>query len=448
MTMRRGFGRWGRRAAGALAATCCVLAGSAFAAGFEARACPPQVGPGITCHTARDGNGAHVLLAKPANWNGSLIVHAYGGPRMRPPTADMTDEDLVRFAEMVREGYAWVATSRRRGGFGVTQGAEDADNSRKLYIASFGKPKFTIAHGQSWGGNVAAILIEKFNGAGESGRRPYDGALLTSGVLAGGTRGYDMRLDLRAAFQVVCGTHPKPDEPAYNLGVGLPPESKLSRKDVEERFNACTGANRKAEERTDVEKRALADLAAASRIPAGSLLAHLNWATFVFQDIAAFITAGQSPFGNLNVVYKGVSDEAAFNAAVPRIAPSAAAIAALADDSDPTGRIDVPVLTMHAVRDATAFVEHESEYRRVVEGAGNRARLVQTFVDDSQHSKMSPPHYPAILNALNSWIESGKRPEIEAIVALCEAARQAHPGDCSFIPHHQSKPWTSRVNPR
>lgn len=437
-----------RHVMGLFIAGCCSVGGSVSASSPEPRACPQDVGAGVMCHAARDGNGAYVLMARPANWNGSLIVHVYGGPRMRTPTADMTDEDLVRFGEMVREGYAWVATSRRRGGYGARQGAEDADNSRKLFVAAFGQPKVTIAHGQSWGGNVAAILIEAFNAPDASGKRPYDGALLTSGVLAGGSRGYDMRIDLRAAFQVVCNTHPKPDEPSYDLGIGLPRDTKLSRKELEDRFNACTGAHKKADERTETERRALADLSAASGVPAGSLLGHLSWATFVFQDISGFLTGGQSPFGNVNVIYKGTSNDAAFNAAVPRIAAHPDAVKTLAADSDPTGRIDIPVLTMHAVRDATAFVEHESEYRRIVEAAGNGARLVQTFVDDSQHSKMSPPHYPAVLGALHAWIEGGPRPDITAIATRCEAARTSHPGECKFLPGYVAKPWNTRVNPR
>ncbi|MGL5138331.1 MAG: hypothetical protein ACRC7G_11245, partial [Beijerinckiaceae bacterium] len=192
----------------------------------QSRPCPPAIGAGIACFTAQDANGAHVLIARPDAWNGSLIVHTYGGPRMRKPDAAMTDEDLERFIETVREGYAWVATSRRRGGFGVTQGAEDAENARKMYVAAFGQPKYTIAHGQSWGGNVAAILIEKFNAPDAAGKRPYDGAMLTSGVLAGGTRGYDKRIDVRAAFQAACDIHPAPAEAGYSLGIGLPAGSK------------------------------------------------------------------------------------------------------------------------------------------------------------------------------------------------------------------------------
>lgn len=412
------------------------------------RPCPPQVGPGITCFAAQDGNGAHVLIARPEQWNGWLVVHIHGGPRLAAPTPATSDEDLVRFVETVREGYAWVATSRRRGGFGATMGAEDAENARRLYVAAFGAPRATIVHGQSWGGQVAAVLIERFNEPGPDGRRPYDGALLTAGVLAGGTLAYNMRMDLRAAFQAVCGTHPRAEEPQYHLGLGLAPGSSLPRPELQARFDACTGANRPAPERSPEQARALADLAAASGIPPGSLFAHLAWATYVFQDIAAHVTGGRAAFGNAGVRYEGTSDDAAFNARVPRFAADPAAVAALAADSDPTGRIAIPVLSMHAIHDATAIVENQSVYRDRVAAAGNAARLVQVFVDDREHSKVSPPHYPALFAALRRWVEAGERPAAADLIRLCEEARSRHPGECRFLPHHEPRPWEARVRPR
>jgi hypothetical protein len=412
------------------------------------RPCPSAVGSGISCFTTADQNGAHVLIARPDQWNGSLIVHTYGGPRMRKPDPSMNDEDLERFIETVREGYAWVATSRRRGGFGVTQGAEDADIARKIFVSAFGQPKYTIAHGQSWGGNVGAILIEKFNAPDASGKRPYDGAMLTSGVLAGGTKGYDMRIDVRAAFQAACGLHPAQGEPSYSLGVGLPPASGVTRQQVAQWFHQCTGSDKKPEERSEAQKQALADIVAASRIPAGALLGHIQWATFVFQDISQFITAGRSPFGNANVRYRGTSDDEAFNRKVIRVAADPEAVKALAADSDPTGRVDIPVITMHQVRDTTVFVEQQHEYRRTVEAAGRAQQLFQTFVDDNQHSKTSPPHYPAILRALQGWIETGARPTIEAIVKNCETAKERYGGECRFLPNFVPKPWYERINPR
>ncbi|WP_284180036.1 hypothetical protein [Rhabdaerophilum sp. SD176] len=425
-----------------------LLGQNALAQTPTPRACPEKVGPGIRCFTTQDPNGAFVLIARPENGNGSLIVHTYGGPRMRKPDAAMTDQDLERFIETVREGYDWVATSRRRGGFGVTQGAEDADNARKIYIAAFGPPRYTIAHGQSWGGNIGAILIEKFNTPDASGKRPYDGAMLTSGVLAGGTRGYDMRMDVRAAFQAICNVHPAPGEAPDSLGTGLMPGSSLTRQQVATWFNHCTGANLKPEERSEAQQRALRDMAAASRIPPRALLAHIQWATFVFRDIADFITGGKSPFGNDKVRYRGTSDDEAFNRRVMRVRADPEAVRALAAESDPTGRIAIPVITMHQIHDPTVFVEQQHEYRRVIEAAGNGQRLFQTFVDDNQHSKTSPPHYPAILKALQGWIETGNRPTMPVVQANCEAAKSSYGGKCLFVPDFAPGPWATRVNPR
>ena len=63
--------------------------------------------------------------------------------------------------------------------------------------------------------------------------KPYDAVLLTSGVLGGGTRSYDFRLDLRVVYQALCNNHPRPDEPAYPLWMGLPANStKIGRAHV------------------------------------------------------------------------------------------------------------------------------------------------------------------------------------------------------------------------
>lgn len=433
-----------------------LLAALAFGAPDLARAqaalapaaCPSGVPDSVTCWRGQDANGAFVLVARPATWTGVLIVHSFGGPRLAAPTATTTDEDLQRFVEFVGDGHAWVSTSRRRAGFAVRRGAEDADAARRLAMTVLGQPRLTIAHGQSWGANVAAKLVEILNAPGPDGRRPYDGVLLTNGVIAGGTRAYDMRMDLRAAFQVICGTLPKSDEPQYHLGLGLPVEATLPRAEFDVRVRECTGIGRPVAERTPEQRRALADLAAASRVPERTIQGHLVWATYTFQDIARQITGGRSAFGNEGVRYRGTSDDAAFNARVPRFAPDPEARRLLAEDSDLTGRVAVPVLTLHGILDETAFVENEAAYREVFAAAGTERFLAQVFVNEGDHSKMSPPLYPAALGALLSWIASGNRPEAAEIARLCDQARARHPGQCRIDAAFRPAPWAERVNPR
>jgi len=211
-------------------------------------------------------------------------VHAHGGPELGEPKSERTAEDLARWAVFPRAGYAWAASSFRQGGVAVRAAAEDTDRVRQRFVAELGAPKFTLLHGQSWGASVAARTAELFGSAGD-GKPTYDAVLLTSGVLGGGTKSYDFRLDLRVVYQAVCGDHPRADEPAYPLWQGLPPGTALTRDELARRVDECTGIRRKPEERSDAQRQHLAAVLEAVRIPERSLLGHLNWATWHFQDI-------------------------------------------------------------------------------------------------------------------------------------------------------------------
>jgi len=112
----------------------------------SAIACPDSVAEVAECLSGRDANGAWYVIAMPADWNRRLIVHAHGGPRMGEPEAADPLGDLDRFSVMVRQGYAWVGSTYRRGGYGVRMAAEDTDNSRKIFWSRFGRPARTLLH--------------------------------------------------------------------------------------------------------------------------------------------------------------------------------------------------------------------------------------------------------------------------------------------------------------
>jgi dienelactone hydrolase len=435
-------------------AACLLLAtlSCAAPAGAEAppvpAACPPGLPADTECWRGRDANGAHLLLARPGNWQGGLVTHVFGGPRMSPPAADSTDEDLLRYSEFLATGWAWVSTSRRRPDFGIRMGGEDALAARQIAGQVLGPVRFSLLHGQSWGGAVAARAIETLNDPGPDGVRPWQAALLTSAVLAGPTRAYDMRVDLRAAFQAICGTHPRPEEPQYLVTLGLARGQRMTREELMARYLACTGADLAPEARTPSQRRALADLAAASRVPEAAIPAHLVWATMVFADIGWRLMDGRSAFGNLDVRYAGTSDDAGLNARIPRIAPDPDAAARLAGDGDPTGATAIPVLTLHGAGDMTVFVEHQSAYRETLERAGTGHLLVQVFTDEIEHSKLSGPIYAAAAAALRGWAETRRRPGPAELQGRCEASPITTLGPCRILADYRPQPWTARVNPR
>jgi len=422
-----------------------LIAGGLLVAPTLAMAQTPTVCPHnlpAKCYIGADGNGAQYWIAIPEKWNKVLVMHAHGGPRLSPIERDNSKEDLERFAVMVRQGFAWAGSSYRRPGYGVRMAAEDTENLRKIFVEAFGKPARTILHGQSWGGNVAAKGIELY------GKSSYDGVILTSGMLAGGTRNYLHRADLRAVYQYYCRNHPRPDEPQYPLWTGLPADSKMTGKELEARVNECTGVKLPAAQRSETQKRNLANILGVIHVPERTLVSHLNWATFMFRDLTQRVLGGHNPFSNRKVVYRGSSDDEVLNRGVERFDADPQAVARLADDSDMFGTIGVPVMTMHAIDDPTAMVEYEAEYGDTVARAGKQDLLVQMFTTEREHSKLADSEYAALFGALMQWIESGDKPSAAQVAALCEKETARFQGGCHFDTGFVPSPLFSRVAPR
>ncbi|MFG6487905.1 hypothetical protein ACG04R_14570 [Roseateles sp. BYS78W] len=406
-------------------------------------ACPPGVGEGATCLAGRDREGAFYLIAMPKAWNGDLVLHAHGGPFLGAPTARRVAEDLERWSVMPRLGYAWAASSYRQGGVAVSAAAQDTERLRQIFIAKVAKPKHVWLHGQSWGASVAAKGAELF-----AEGRPYDAVLLTSGVLGGGTRSYDFRLDLRVVYQYLCHNHPLPSEAQYPLNIGLPADAKLTPAYLGRRLDDCLGLDKPAAQRTAEQAAKVKTLVDVIHIPERSIGSHLNWATWHFQDITLKRTGGASPFGNAGVRYSGSTDDEALNAGVSRYTADPKAVAMLAADTDLGGHIPVPVLTVHAIHDPTAMVELQESFGHAMAAAGHADGLVQTYTGDRDHSYLSDPTYAALMEALVAWATQGRKPTPDGIAAACEKARVVLGSSCRFEPGYMPQPLETRVPPR
>jgi len=406
-------------------------------------ACPESIAALATCYAAKQETGAYLLAAMPKNWNGNLIVFAHGGPAVVPPTANSSQGDLARAAFNVKRGFAWIASSYRREGYGVQMAAEDTDNARKFFIASIAKPKRTILHGTSYGGLVGAKLLEKY-AKNADGSLNYDGAFFNSGVVAGSIMNYEFRVDLHAVYQFYCGNLPRPSETQYPLWMGLTADSQMTLKEMGVRIDECTGVTKPAGERTDQQKQNLSNIIGVVRIPERMLVRHMQAALFIFRDITLGVAHGQSAFSNVDVHYQGSSDDAALNRGVARFAADATAVSALKADGEPTGALTVPVVSIHSMNDPQAAVESQAAYRSKVNAAGNGARLVQAYTDESEHAAQSPPELAAGLDALMQWIEKGDKPSPQSIAASCGQLRAALEGPCRYHPDYEPKPYSTR----
>jgi pimeloyl-ACP methyl ester carboxylesterase len=379
------------------------------------------------------------LIATPAKWSGVLVVHAHGGPALGEPKASRADEDIKRWAITLTEGHAWAGSVFRQGGFAVTTAAEDTERVRRIFVDHVAKPQRTLLHGQSWGAMVATRAAELYP-------KSWEGILLTSGVVAGPTT-YDFRLDLRAIYQHLCQNHPRADEPQYPLSLGLPADSKLTAADLATRVNDCLGVRKPAAQRSPEQAQKIKTIVDVLKIPENSIVGHINWGTFTLRDVVAK-SGGASPFGNDTVKYVGSANDAALNAAVQRFKADAQASARFEADVNHQGRFKVPVLTTHGIGDSTVFVEGSDTLRQRMQASGNGARLVQTYVNSSEHSYLGDPIYPPLFEALLAWVNQGTKPTPAGIAARCAALRPAQAAECRFDTAYTPRPLASRIAPR
>lgn len=435
----------------------CLLASTALSFSFAApqqQPCPVEVKDlpaDTTCWSGQDEAGAYYWVAKPKEWNGNLVLHSHGGPALgKHPKAERAIEDFERWSIWVRSGNALAVTSYRQGGVALMSAAEDT--ARLLPIASklVGKTKKVILHGQSWGGGVAARAAE-VGGPLSKVQPKIDAVLLTSGVLAGGTKSYDFRLDLRVVWQAICENHPRANEIQYPLWQGLASkDAKMSKEDLTQRVNECLGLNKPEAERSEKQKENLKTIVNVIKIPEKSIQGHLAWATQHFQDIVFNRLDGRNPFGNENVKYVGSSNDEELNKKVLRYKADPTAVADFGKDTNPTGNIALPIITMRGVNDPIAFVELASAWEETVAKAGRSKNLVQLYTNDKEHSYLSDAQYVAAMNALLTWVESGKKPTPQDVAQKCITldAKWKPQGDCRILPEYKPAPLSTRVPAR
>jgi hypothetical protein len=157
---------------------------------------------------------------------------------------------------------------------------------------------------------------------------------------------------------------------------------------------------------------------------------------------------GASPLGNQNVRYVGSEDDTALNRSVMRYPPDAGAKKRFENDINHTGNFRVPVLTAHGIADRTVFVESHDVFKFRMAQAGTFGRLVQTYVDSSEHSYWGDEMYPPLFNALLDWVEKGTVPTPVSIAENCRVLASSRAERCRFVPDYVAKPWASRVAPR
>lgn len=358
-------------------------------------------------------DGAQYRVEVPEGWNGTLLLYSHG---YFPPDFPVDGVAVTNTAEseswLLDQGYALAASAYTNPyGFSVEQGYLDQLALLDWFDAHVGEPRRVFATGQSMGGVIATRL-------GEEQRGRIDGVV---GICAAHDAAATMNVGLDVVFaakvllagnaddiELVHPSDPQAGTAALVAAVEAArttPEGR-ARLALIASFNNITGWwSAHAERPTDPD--VIIDQQA-------NWIANAYISGFAGPNARADLEErlGGNPSTNVGVDYarqlqrsgqgRAVRDayrragagaslhaDLAELAAAPRIAADPAAARRMADVGTPSGRLRVPLVTIHTVGDGGAPPDQGRWYADEVREHGGRDLVRQLYVDRGQHCSIS-----------------------------------------------------------
>ncbi len=339
--------------------------------------------PGAKAYYGRLG-GAVYEIELPDKWNGRLVLYMHGFQALSSH-ARVEQPSLRDY--LIRNGFAWGATSASSTSLIPGREADETAALWDLFARKFRRPTFTYVTGHSMGGAATNIAAERY------GNR-FDGALGLCGF-AGQTAITNMVADYFVAGAYVAGV--TQDEYEHtDIGPLI--------------FDRILPALANPDNHTTFE-RIMIDLTGGPRAldDEGFRLEELtNWERARIL-VAARIASNEGRAYQLGPLTPALTAD--FNARALRLrATNAPWVQAYYDGNELTGRLQMPLLTMHTTGDWQVPIDQQQTLRRIVDAAGSGDRLVQRVVRDEKHCGFSNAEWIQGLNDLMSWVERGQKP--------------------------------------
>ena len=329
--------------------------------------------PGARAEYGRLG-GSTYQLEIPAHWNGRLVLWMHGFAEFAsqlktgPP-------DFRRY--LISHGFAWGASSFSSVSLIPGRAADETAALWDHFVAKHGRPKWTYVSGASMGGWAANIAAERY------GNR-FDGALNLCGAV-GTTPALRIDPDFFVAAAFVAGV----TQAEYDRTTDL-------RKLVDDRIMPAV---RTASGRARFED-IMIDLTGGPRAFDREGL-DLEWST-KWQRAQLLVAAGLVPPPDAPYRLGPVSrvTSAEFNAKAIKLKTNDDAFRTFSEGMEVTGRLAMPLLTMHTTGDEQVPIDQAQILRTRVRAAGRGELLVQRVVKDPGHCGFSTREQEAAFAAL------------------------------------------------
>jgi pimeloyl-ACP methyl ester carboxylesterase len=350
---------------------------------------------------------ADYIIQVPANWRGGLVVFAHGIQR-GPGRGDVRMLPIA--SHVMAEGHAWIASGYRAREYQPHLFIEDLVALREHFLKEVGTPRWSIIYGQSMGGHIATASLELRPGL-------YQGALSECGLVDGiGIADYLMAYT--AAAELISGVPllDAPDRAAFGpllegvvRALGMPGSYTARGRQFDSVVKYLMGADR-----------------AGNELPLrlqGLQARYLLNVMHRPRDLENDPNPGTRAASTAHIRYRidpglGLTEED-LNARVRRVHPVKDARSPSANPvyAERTGKLTVPLLTLHETGDAWVPLSLEQSYRRRTIAAGTDHLLVQRVVRGPSHCGVDGATRRQAFDDLVAWVERGVKPEGEDVLA-------------------------------
>ncbi len=377
-----------------------VLLILAISAAAMASAAPKNISG--ASYTGNLSDGSHWEIDLPSEWNHQLVIYAHGIVDPQAPVALPSDSAFEQFRGLLLEyGFAVGYSSYASNGFAVQQGIYDTDQVRVLFNQIVGKPTYTYLVGVSLGSAIVTDLAE-------NNPKNYSGVLPMCGLIGGSALEVNYVGNARVLFDyyfpgVIPGTllntplltyDPTPGDPA-NIG-------QLVAYDLE------VGAQSSGTPTIELGTALQIEAANGPELVEGLIYA-LGFDVRYMNDLLSR-TGGSSPYSNTSTHYVGTTNDAALNKGVERVKSGYAGQVYMGEYYQPSGNIQIPMVTLHTSRDPLVPYWHEGFYLSYATSKHRTNNLVQQVVNRWGHCAFAGEEVANAFFGLVGWVTNGTKP--------------------------------------
>jgi len=344
-------------------------------------------------------DGGLYRIEIPETWNGELVLYAHGYVPDTGQNGTMLRVGNHSIREhLIKEGFAWAASSYRCNGYVPGQGLVDTMALTALFTKTNGgkAPQRTYLTGVSMGGHVTVLGMHEFPTS-------FAGGLA---MCPAGPELFDFFSATAAAAEVITGTQLKLETMQQDI-------AKMG-----EVLGTPAGYTEKGRQLASVE----IQISGGARPFAVEGLASGGRFTGNITSGAAAIAGGTSP-QNRAVDTKHVSYaiDAGLGLTVDSLnqrvrrkvgEPEYRGDKTPYEEVAPfDGRIERPLLTLHGTGDLFVPVFLEQSLKHAVVKAGKQSLLTQRIMRIAGHCGFSQPEQIKAFDDLVAWARQGKKPE-------------------------------------